>query len=304
MEISRALPTKKYVTAAAHAQTPEFKQKRDRAIANIRKWASHPSVNKRVVPAVNFGYGKDGMATVILLKMAGIPFTSLTVVNGGDLPCHALVYPEFDRFIGNMKQVKYETEKRYVDYMVECLRWGQKNGMTKADGDLIDYWDMGSMTDVFSWYIADRFWGVYGAPQNDILLFSGKRGAEAMDRFYLFKRQGPFHQVEHKSKEEDSTYSYWAGYPLHDWKDVDVWALLVSHNCPISEIYSYHQIPQKGGKQAFPRTYWYAEPLLMNAQFYRWLAHYAPAQLKELIDFFPEIDERIKRSKTQEAVAV
>lgn len=293
MEIIKALPIKKYAAAAAHARTREFKNKAKSAIANIREWVNAPGTNRTFPPAVYFGYGKDSMAMAILLKTAGVKFTALTVLNGADLPAHELVFPDFDRFIGEMEHIIYRPEKRYIEYLAQYIYWGQDNSVTKANGELIDFWDGGSMMPIVYWYTADRYWGEYGDFANDIVIFSGKRGAEAMDRFYMLQRKGAFHRVEEKGGD----YTYWAAYPLHDWRDIDIWALLVTHNCPVSEVYSYNEIPQKGGKQSFPRTYWYCEPVLMNAQYYRWMAHYAPAQLKEMIDFFPEIKTRVTESR-------
>lgn len=287
MLVSQALPQKKYVAALAHSSTPEFRKKRDTAIARIREWAASPQINRRYPPAIWFSYGKDSMTTLILCSMADVDVTALYIENGGDLPQHQIVFDEFDRFL-DYRKIVYETEYRYIDYLAIAKDWGRMNGVKTKDGKDIDFWDLGSMMDVVYWEVSDQFVGEYSNFEDDALYFSGKRGAEAMDRFYKFKSHGPFF------REGDNNYHTFSGNPIYDWRDIDVWAFLISVNCPVSPIYSYHAIPQKGGKQQFPRTYWYPEPVLMNGIYYRWLAHYAPAQLKEMLEFFPEIGSRLQ----------
>lgn len=287
MDISRALPVQKYAQAAAHSRSSEFRAKRDEAIANIRNWSKHPDVNKQFPPAVWFGYGKDAMAVSILLEAANIDFTALVILNGGDLPQHELVFPEFDRFL-DFRKIVFETELRYIEYLYDAKDWGLLNGMTTKSGQPINYWDLGEMADMVYWDVDLRFWGEYEQFQPDVLYFSGRRAAESMERYYEVKNKGPMHRVGDKALE------VWIAYPLYNWRDIDVWALLVSLNCPVSPVYSMHDIPQKGGKQAFPRTYWYPEPVLMNGQYFKWLARYAPAQLRELTECFPEIEVKLR----------
>ena len=298
MKIIDALPRKKYLDALKHSKTPGWSRKKKAAIAYCQEWAASPEINKSQLPELLFGYGKDSSALFLLLKMAGVKFRPITVLNGGDMPQHELVFPEFDKFI-DMSQyphVIHRTEYRYVEHLAALVQWGRDNGMTHK-GKPISYWNMGPLLDELYWVTADSFMGEASGFEDDVLMFSGKRTSEAMDRFYEVDRNGPFF----RDGDEKGRYAFtwFNGYPIHDWKDIDVWALLVSEDVPISPVYSFHEIPQKLGKQRFPRTYWYPEPPLMNGTYYKWLARYCPAQVRELDELFPEIRERLTQGKEE-----
>lgn len=304
MQIQKALPLKKLVAAKARSETPEWKRLRDQAIHDIRTWVRNPAINRKVKPCAWFGYGKDGSALMILLKMAGVPFVSRTIDNGGDIIQHYDIYDEFDAWYGDCQRLFHQTVGTYAEILKELIDWGQLNQVRKKSNpnEVIDYWDMGSLEEILLWRVSGQFWDDYSL-ENDILVFQGHRGAEAMDRFYKFQKNGIFYrETSVEPKGDDPGMSYWCANPMGKWRDIDVWALLVSENAPVSPVYSMHDIPQKGGKQAFPRTYWYPEPQMMNTQYYLWLARYAPSQLKELTDWFPEIPARLKKGQGAKSV--
>lgn len=291
MEIIKALPITKYAAAYSHAQTRGFLERRDSAIQAIREAVRHPQINHLYPAAAWGGYGKDSCAIMILLKLAGVEWVALSVFNGGDLPVHEAYCPEFDRFLGDHRHTIYRTERRYVDYLVEARRFGRNNGMTKKNGSLIDYWELGAMDDYVNWNIDGQFSDLYASGESDILMLYGNRKAEEQwknNEFIRRKDQSLF-RVESKGG-----LPYWDLEPLMGWRDIDVWALLISEGAPCSPIYSMHQVPQRVGKNAFPRTLWYPSSFLMNATYYKWLAFYAPALLDELNRLFPELPAKMK----------
>lgn len=283
MKIAEALPAKKFAAALHHSQTPAWKAKRDEAIINLKTWLVDPRLERGRLPVVMFSYGKDSSAIAILMKAAKLEFEAFHILNGGDFPTHESIFPEFDAWYGQFNMNRRETSERYVDTLFDLVLWGEEH-VGEHDGQPISFWNLGPLEDQLYWLTADRFMLEY---PSDTLFISGKRCSEQMQRYYEVQRNGPFY------RDGEGGYHWWYAYPLHNWRDIDVWALLVTEDCPVSPVYSWHRIPQKGGKQAFPRTYWYPEPILMNGNFYRWLAHYCPAQLAEMDRRFPEIRERL-----------
>lgn len=298
MLIQKALPVDRFAKAAAHSRSPEFLKKRDEAIARLREWYKHPDINRRHMPCVWFGYGKDGMAVLLLLKMAGIKhFVSLVLRNGGDIAGHELIYPEFDRYFGQFNKVEYITQRRYIEYIYDYLTWGRAYGCKKKGSqELIDFFDWGAMYDSITYETVSRYQFAYGDSEDKIMNIWGERAAEGMERAFAIKNYGLFSLTDGNSK---GMMSYYRALPIGDWKDIDVWALLVSENCPVSSVYSMHQLPQKSGRGAFPRTFWYCSPHIFSSTFYKWMAHYIPSQLKEMLDLFPEIQGRLREQPSK-----
>jgi hypothetical protein len=54
----------------------------------------------------------------------------------------------------------------------------------------------------------------------------------------------------------------------------------------------------KQGNKAFPRTLWYCTPEILCSQYHKWLAFYAPVQLKQLCELFPEIQAKFTTKKS------
>ena len=290
MRIIDALPPEKYAKAAAHARTAEFLQKRDTSIRLIREWMRLPYINKKVPPALWFSYGKDSMAVSILLKMAGVGFTPLTVHNGGDVPAHELIYEEWDRWFGHSGTI-FRTPYRYVEYIRELIDWGVANGITKKDGTLVDFFDLGPLEEALLWNVSLRFDSTYAADQEDVVFFWANRGAEGMYKYYKLKQYG----LLQRWGGEKGGLPYFQAEPIGFWRDIDVWALLVSADAPISPVYSMHALPQRSGKNTFPQTLWYPSSVYMGSTFYKWMSHYCPSQLAEMLQLFPEIPAFLDR---------
>lgn len=227
------------------------------------------------------------MATAIVMKDAGIPFTALVLDCFSDLPGHELVVPEFRDWFGNYDEVIYETEKTLFDYMVQWLDWARLNGAE------VNFFDWGPAESQIVWEISERFDSHYDEGTPGVMHVWGNRAAEGMERFYEAQRNGMFYL----DGEEGKWGSYWRALPISDWRDVDVWALLASRQCPISNVYSKHDLPMGGGKKAFPRTVWWCAPEIMNPKYYRWLAHYYPALLLKLVTQFPEVKTKFESVK-------
>lgn len=286
MKIQKALPLDMYARAAKRSQEPGWAELRDTSIENLKKWAKDPRINKKVLPCLNMSYGKDSSAAFILCKMAGIKFISRYLDNRADVATHELVIPEFDKFIGQKTSI-FRTEYSYIEYLKMCIDWGRTNNVTQPDGSPLNFFQLGKMQDVFLWKVSFCFDADYYPGEEDILQIWANRSSEGMHKMFVFKKMGDFQEIKPKNSSE---VRFWKAEPLANWKAMDVWALLVSENAPVSPIYSYNAIPQrKGSTGKFPQTVWYPACFHWSSEFYRWMAKYSPVQLKVLLDTFPEV---------------
>lgn len=246
MEIIKALPMSRYAKAAAHSKSPEFKELVLSTISMLKEWRGNEHINQEIDPCLWFSHGKDGMATFLLLKMAGIEFTALSIRNGGDVAGHELIYSDFNKYIGSYDEVIYETEHRLIDYIREGLEWGRSQKMTKKDKKTpIDFFDWGEMATIVYYHGAGKFHFRYGNGAGNILNMWGTRAAEGMERYYEIKNNG---LLSHWDEDSKNSIPMSQGLPIGLWKDIDVWALLVQENCPVSPIYGMNAIAQKKGK--------------------------------------------------------
>ncbi|MGL4497504.1 MAG: hypothetical protein ACRC78_03125 [Planktothrix sp.] len=284
MKIEVALPQKKLLDYSIHFKSDEFKFKRDKAIAEIQ------ALPEDSLPVVWFGYGKDGSALVTLFNLAGRKYKQVTVNCHDDLPQHYAFWSEMDEWLGNKKQVVYSTELRHIDYLKKYLAWGKKNHLTKKrkKGEIIDFFDQGDVEAIVDYEIYTKYLDIEAQP-GSILCWGNKNG-EQMSSFYEWTRNGE------KSLYMEKGTKHWRFVPISTWRDRDVWALLIEQGAPCSPIYSMHQLPQHGGKLSFPRTGAYCSCYWMNDIYFKWLARYAPVQLREMCDFFPEILLKLQKT--------
>jgi hypothetical protein len=290
MRIIDALPPKRYAAAAAHARSDQFKALKAKTIARVQQWYADPRTNQNVLPGLWFGYGKDSMAGAIILKTAGLDFCHLTINNGGDLPQHWIVQPEWEAFFGeNFYYEEYETDRTFTQIIRAYLDWGNLYGIRTKEDKALNFWDWGGVTESITYEAIYQFDHLYGEGEKNVMYLWANRQGEGQERAFEIARAGMF---QFHDQDDEKMLPYIRALPLGEWKDIDVWALLVSEDSPISPIYSMHQIPQKKGNKAFPRTLWYCTPEILCSQYYKWLAFYAPVQLKELCALFPEITTR------------
>ena len=161
--------------------------------------------------------------------------------------------------------------------------------MKGEGGQPLNFWDWGDVGTSISYESIYQFHHLYGDGNPNVMYMWGARGAEGMDRQFEIARAG---MLQFHDQDKKDLLPWVRALPLGDWLDMDVWALLVENESPVSPIYSMHQIPQKKGKP-FPRTLWYCTPETLCSTYYKWMARYAPVQLKELCDLFPEITARM-----------
>jgi 3'-phosphoadenosine 5'-phosphosulfate sulfotransferase (PAPS reductase)/FAD synthetase len=293
MEISKALPQKKYIEAAKRAKTDEFQALKNKTIERVRTWYDDPKINQDVIPGLWFGYGKDSMATAIILELAEVDYCNLIIDCGAELPRHYDVLPEWEDYINSFGNgfyyEEYLTDDPFPLIIKKYLGWGNSYGLKTKDGQPLNFWDWGEMRDSISYEAIYQFQHNYGDGNPNVMCMWGNRGAEGMERQFEISREG---LIQFRDQDKKDYLPYVRGLPIGDWLDIDVWALLVEEDAPISPIYSMHQIPQKKGKP-FPRTLWYCSPEILCGTYYKWLARYAPVQLKELCDLFPEVSARL-----------
>ena len=301
MRIKDALPIEKYAKAAAHARSDEFVDLKKKAIARVQSWYADKQINQEIKPALWFSYGKDSMAAAIILRLAKLPATFLTINNGGDLPIHWTVVSEWDKFFGKNDQEMYVTKQPLVQTVRSYLDWGNSYGFRTKDGKLLNFWEWGHMQESISYEVSHQFQFLYGNQADNILFLWANRQGEGQERAFEIARRGLFQK---RDNEKNSGICFFRGLPIGEWKDIDVWALLIEQDAPVSPIYSFNQIPQCSGKNTFPRTLAYCSPDLLSSQLYKWLARYAPAQWKELNHVFPEIPARYKQSLLSRQVEI
>jgi len=291
MRIIDALPPKKYAEAAAHAKSPEFQALKQKTIQRVQGWYKDPISDR--IPALWFGFGKDSMATALILQLAELEYRNLVIDCGAELPQHYTVWDEWQNYAEQRSSAEfelYETDEPMPQIIKKYLVWGDAYGLKTEKGTPLNFWDWGDMGTSIAYETIYQFHHLYGEGKANVMYMWGARGAEGMDRHFEIAQKG---LLQFRDKGCKDLLPYVRALPIGDWLDIDVWALLVEQNAPISPIYSMHQIPQSKGKP-FPRTLWYCTPETLSSQFYKWLAYYAPVQLKELCDLFPEIEARLK----------
>lgn len=291
MRIEEALPQKKYIAAALRAKTPEFQALKQRTIERVQGWYEDPRIDKITMPGLWFGYGKDSMATAIILELADLDYCILHLDNGSDLPQHQAVIPDWEEFIGyELPFEKYVTNEPIHLIIKKYLDWGNFYGLKTKEGHALSFWNWGEMRGAINYESSYQFDHLYGEGISNIMYLWGNRGSEGMERQFEIRQMG---MLQFRDQEKKDHLPWVRALPLGDWLDRDVWALLVEQDAPISPIYSFHEIPQKKGGKSFPRTLGACDPSHLCSQFYRWMARYAPVQLKELCDVFPEIPDRL-----------
>ena len=299
MRVDKALPQLKYTTALKHSQSEKFQAKKEKTIKRVQDFYNDSRVNQNIIPALWFSFGKDSMATAIILRLANLPYVRLTIDNGGDLPIHWSVAPEWDKYV--VDNFKFNDPDEYELYTTDrdlpiivrsYLDWGNAYGYRTKSGDLLNFWDWGLTAESIAYEAIYQFHFQYESDERNVLWLWGNKQGEGQDRAFEIARKG---LLQHIDKDKAENLPYFRGLPIGDWQDIDVWALLISEYCPVSPIYSFHQIPQKGYSRRFPRTLCYCYPDILCTHFYKWLAKYAPIQLRELKELFPEIDERFKK---------
>jgi len=293
MKLIDALPTTKYINALRHSTSDLFQKNKKNAINRVRQMYADPITSKKVSPGIWFGGGKDSLALSIVVALSGIEATHLSLDNGGDVYGHGQIFTEWRKFYkdkwGSLPKHKvYKTEKRYPYIIKDFLEWGKVYGYED-----LNFWNWGQLSEAIIYEAIEKFDGEYMTDKNVLFLW-GNRAGEGQERAFEISKKGIFQKI---SQDNALEMPYLRGLPIGDWKDIDVWALLIEQNCPISPIYSYNSIHQKKGNRAYPRTLWYCSPDVLCSQFYRWLAMYSPVQLTELCTLFPEIPERLNKSE-------
>lgn len=292
MDLQKALPADRYAKAIRRSKEASFAALVDETISDIQGWMTDSRINRKVKPAVWFSGGKDSTVLLCLLQMAGVDFVPQSIDNGGDLPQHYAFIPELVDALGVGKNwVYYKTEKRMIEYRKQIKDWGNANGVLKKDGSPIDFFDLGAMEDSYAWFVQDRFGWQHSSADN-VVYFFGVRGGEGMERAFEVKNQGKF---QYRKDPKMIPAAYFRSLPIGNWKDLDVWAFLARESLPVSPVYSMHQLPQKDGRGAFPRTLHYCDSKILSATYYKWLSHYAPGLLSEMLQTFPEISARFAK---------
>lgn len=303
MRIKQALPLDRYIKAEAHSKTEDFKRLKQKTIKRVQEFYKDPRVNQNIIPALWFGFGKDSMALAIILRLAELDYVRLTIDNGCDLPIHWSVMSEWDQYITDNFKFNspdeyelYTTDRPHPQIVRAYLDWGNAYGYRTIDGKKLNFWDWGDMTASINYEAMFQFHFLYEEDEENVLWMWANRMGEGQERAFEISKKG---MLTHCHKEDKNLLPFFRGQPIGDWKDIDVWALLISEYCPISPIYSFHQIPQKKGNKSFPRTLGYSSPAILCSTYYKWLARYAPLQLKELNNLFPEVQLKFKQ-KTRE----
>jgi 3'-phosphoadenosine 5'-phosphosulfate sulfotransferase (PAPS reductase)/FAD synthetase len=298
MRIDKALPPEKYAKALVHSETDNFKNLKQKTIKRVQDFYKDPRVNQNIIPALWFGFGKDSMALAIILRLAELDYVRLTIDNGYDLPIHWSVIPEWDKYItDNFKWNEpdiyqlYTTDRPHPQIVRAYLDWGNSYGIRTKEGKPLSFWDWGEMRDSINHEAVFQFHFLYEEEEKNVLWLWANRQGEGQERAFEIAKKG---LLQHCDNNDENLLPFFRSLPIGDWKDIDVWALLISEYSPISPIYSFHQIPQKAHNKAFPRTIGYCFPELLCSTFYKWLAKYAPVQLKELNKLFPEIPAKFK----------
>lgn len=299
------LPTARIAAIKAHVAKPEFVKKVKTAIADLRAFVKHPGVNQDVTPTIWVSYGKDSMAMWLLCEEAGIKYIPCVIDNNLEFPQHYSVFEEFDNWLGIPPIKTFTTERDGIDYLAEALDIARSDRKSKKPTTKppIDFFNPQEAYDIFYSFVAGRFhWEHIGKNKNTLHLWS-TRGSEGMGRQWELSRCGKLFQPSFSLKPGQTPI--WRGLPVGDWQDLDIWAWLMVYNPPVSPVYGMNELPQRGvGRNAAPRTLWYCDSHVFNPTFVRWLKKYAPAQLSEVIQYFPEVKEKLLSPKKGEASGV
>lgn len=303
MRIDKALPPDKYAKALKHSQTDDFINLKKKTIKRVQEFYKDSRINQNIAPALWFSFGKDSMALAIILRLAELDYVRLTIDNGCDLPIHWSVIPEWDNYVTHNfnwhdpdEYELYTTDRPHPQIVRAYLDWGNAYGFRTKENKLLNFWDWGEVAESIAHEAIYQFHFLYEDEEPNVLWMWANRQGEGQERAFEIARKG---LLQHIDKDNAEALPYFRALPLGDWKDIDIWALLISEYCPISPIYSFHQIPQKKGNKSFPRTLGYSSPEVLCSTFYKWLAKYAPIQLKELNKLFPEIQAKFK-AKSEE----
>jgi 3'-phosphoadenosine 5'-phosphosulfate sulfotransferase (PAPS reductase)/FAD synthetase len=314
--IADLLPNSRLAAIRSHMSKPEFKVKVKTAIADIREFITHEGVNQEVPLTAWGSYGKDSMAMWLLCELAEIDYYPAFINNALELPQHYTVVEEFDAWLGRGEATTYNTEYRGIDYLElslwHCRRkreekqqqWEEKRSQSKEGQTMkaisnkppLTFFDPQEAYDLFySFVIGEFHWDHIGDDRNTLHMW-GTRASEGMGRQWELSKNGKLFQPGFSLKK--SEIPIWRGLPIGDWSDMDVWAFLMNMEAPVSPIYGMNEISQRGqGRNYWARTLWYCDPHIFSPHFAKWLKKYAPAQLSEVIERFPEVKERLSKKK-------
>jgi hypothetical protein len=291
-----ALPKIKYIAALKHSSSEIFIRRKNNSLERVKQMYADERVNQEEIPGLWFGGGKDSMAVSILLAKAGIEVNHLSVNNGGDIKGHELIFPEWRDWYEKKFRVKpnhivYKSEKRFPLLVRYYLDWGKSYGFRN-----LSFWNWGQVGETICYEISDKFQEMYVTDKDNPMMIWGSRGGEGQERAFAIAKRGLLQPINHEEGRELFA-PYVRSLPIGDWKDIDVWAYLIENDAPVSVIYSYHEIAQKNGNRRFPRTLWYPSGDIFCSVFYKWMAKYSPAQLKELCELCPEIRVRLENKE-------
>lgn len=306
MRIDQALPMDRYAKAIAHSRTSEYKSLKSRTLNRLREWYQDDRINKNIYPALWSSYGKDSMAVAILLKVAKLPFINLCIKNDGEVDRHWEVINEFHSYMeSNFDSAEfyyeiYQTQKPLPHILKFHINWGNEYGFTNKDGTKLDFWNHEPVKGAIAYEAIYQFHDIYayegytpGCGQFNVLEMWGSRKSEGMEKAFEIAKKGILQFLDQSHHGVDGKFiPKVRGLPIADWRDIDVWALLCEYYCPVSPLYSMHQIPQQKGARAFPRTLAICTPDVLSAQYFKWACRYAPSQIRELCTLFPEVPQR------------
>ena len=292
MDVQQVLPPALYAQVWARSQSASWRQRRDRAIALLREWFSSADINPNIPPALWFGYGKDAMAVAVLLNLAGLKTITLSLDNGGDIAGHWEVVKSFDRAVQH-EPIWYYTDRPYVEVLADLLQQAKDDGYVLDDDETpLNFFNLGELEEEVAWEVRNKFFMPYTQEQSDVLYLWGNRNDEESARAEETLKHGKLYRIHWGEQ------TFWRGNPIANWDEIDVWALLLSEDIPVSSIYAMHDLPQieEDSPSPMPRTLWYPSSDTYTQAFDRWLAHYSPQQHHDLIEHFPEIRDRFPGS--------
>lgn len=296
--IADLLPPSRLATIRAHQKQDSYKNKVKQAIVDLRSFRTHPGVNQDVAMTAWGSYGKDSMAMWLLCELAEVDYVAAFIDNDLEIPQHYSVVEEFDTWLGRGPATTYVTEQPGIDYL-EIMLWYCREERKKKEPKPgakpkppITFFEPQEAYDMFyNAVIGDFHWEHIGSDRNTLQLWS-TRASEGMGRQWEYSKNGKLFQPNFSLKK--SQIPIWRGLPIGNWSDLDVWAFLLGMGCPVSPVYGMNEIPQRGqGRNFWARTLWYCDPHVFSPHFVLWLKKYAPAQLQEVIERFPEVKARL-----------
>lgn len=296
--IADSVTANRLAAIKTHANSEKFKKRVRLTIAEIKSFANHPGINKNVPPNIWVSYGKDSTALWLLCVLANIEFVPCFIDHRMEIPQHYSFVEEWNDWVQD-DSVVYTTEYDGIDYLWHSLESHrrERRQQEKETGELstkppITFFEPQEAYASFYWLTTCRFmWQQIGTEENTLNFWS-TRGSEGMGRQWELSKNGKMFQPAWSLKKGETPV--WRSLPVGDWQDLDIWALLLSFDAPVSPVYGMNEISQRGkGRNSYPRTVWYCDSHVFNVQFCKWLKHYAPACLSQVMTYFPEVGQKL-----------